>query len=310
MLSFELYGYGKPLITNPGPYQYPKANETNASILAKRNWVVSTPAHNTISLDGFSHADVENPRGYLASGILAANGGLQVTGRSYAYQDLKGTTAAGKKASGKPVLARSIWFDEANVFVVVDWGKSMNGAKYNYTQSFTVPGTTSSSSSGSNGEIHTFNKNSANVMIKPVGRLPSKANSFISSDSAHLTDPAVRITTGAKTTSPTFATVIVTHKSGSDTSKVPQASARFLETPQPGRPVRLRLYYNDGKTPSRTLVFNPGSMVPLDESPAEIGPRIIASSTPPKVSAFSPAKPSVPFVIDSTNSEALDDLLL
>jgi hypothetical protein len=51
-------------------------------------------------------------------------------------------------------------------------------------------------------------------------------------------------------------------------------------------------------------------MVPLDKSPAEIGPRIIASSTPPEVSALSPAKPSVPFVIDSTDSEALDDLLV
>jgi hypothetical protein len=309
LLSFELYGYGKPLITNPGPYQYPKPGETNSSILAKRNWVLSTPAQNTISVDGYSHADVEGPPGYLASGVVEANGGLQVTGRSYAYQDLRGTDAKGKKVSGKPVIARSIWFDQANVFVVVDWGKSVNGGKYDYTQSFTVPGTTSSTSSGSDGEIHTLNPNSANVMIKPVGRLPSKQSTFISTDSAHLTDSAVRITTGAKTTSPTFATVIVTYKSGSDTLKIPQVSARFLETPQPGKPVKVRLYYNDGKTTSRTLVFNPGSMVPLKESPGEIGPRVISSSTPPKVSSFS-GSATAGFATQPIAHDVIDDLLL
>ncbi len=310
LLSFELYGYGKPLITNPGPYQYPSATETNSSIIAKRDWAISTPAHNTISIDGYSHADVESPPGYLASGVVKANGGLQVTGRSYAYQDLKGTTAAGKKVSGKPVLARSIWFDESNVFVVVDWGKSVDSAKYNYTQSFTVPGTTSSTSSGHDGEIHTLNQNSANVMIKPVGRLPSKASSFISTDSAHLTDSAVRITTGAKTTSPTFATVIVTYKSGSDTSKIPQVSARFVDAPQPGKPVKIRLYYNDGKTPSRTLVFNPGSMVPLKDSPGVIAPRVIGGSTPPKVSSLASTAPTSPFATTPVATDPLDNLLL
>jgi hypothetical protein len=185
----------------------------------------------------------------------------------------------------------------------------VNGGKYDYTQSFTVPGTTSSTSSGSDGEIHTLNPNSANVMIKPVGRLPSKQSTFISTDSAHLTDSAVRITTGAKTTSPTFATVIVTYKSGSDTLKIPQVSARFLETPQPGKPVKVRLYYNAGTTTSRTLVFNPGSMVPLKESPGEIGPRVISSSTPPKVSSFS-GSATAGFATQPIAHDVIDDLLL
>jgi hypothetical protein len=120
----------------------------------------------------------------------------------------------------------------------------------------------------------------------------------------------VRITTGAKTTSPTFATVIATYKSGSDTSKIPQVSARFLEAPQPGRPVKVRLYYNDGKTPSRTLVFNPGSMVPLDESPGQIGPRVISSSTPPRVSSLSSTSTSSFGTNPIVSNDPLDNLLL
>src|SRR5205085_11402692 len=43
LLNFELFGYGHPLISDPGVYQY------GTSI--RRRWAVSTPAHNTISID-------------------------------------------------------------------------------------------------------------------------------------------------------------------------------------------------------------------------------------------------------------------
>ena len=51
LLSFELYGYGKPLIADPGLVRYDDS--------ADRAWVVSTLAHNTISVDGLSHAPIE-----------------------------------------------------------------------------------------------------------------------------------------------------------------------------------------------------------------------------------------------------------
>ena len=39
LLNFELFGYGTPLISDPGLYTY--------DTCARRNWAISTPAHNT-----------------------------------------------------------------------------------------------------------------------------------------------------------------------------------------------------------------------------------------------------------------------
>jgi hypothetical protein len=123
LFNFELFGYGKPLISDPGLYTYDSS--------ARRNWAVSTPAHNTLSIDGVSHAAVEgvgNPA-IQSSGISNVAGGYQVTASHRAYQGLLGS----------PVVSRSVWFDGDGTMLVVDWGESVT--PHLYTQSFLLPGT-------------------------------------------------------------------------------------------------------------------------------------------------------------------------
>lgn len=125
LLSFELFGYGAPLISDPGLYTYDTS--------ARRNWAVSTPAHNTISVNGVNHAALEgvgNP-GIQSSGMMETAGGYQITASHRAYQGLLGS----------PVVTRSLWFDGSGVMLVVDWGES--ATPHLYTQSFLLPGTNS-----------------------------------------------------------------------------------------------------------------------------------------------------------------------
>ena len=128
LFNFELFGYGAPLISDPGLYTYDTSQ--------RRNWAVSTPAHNTISVDGVNHAPLEglgNP-GITSSGIVHTAGGYQITASHRAYQGLLGS----------PVVTRSIWFDGSGVMLVVDWGES--ATPHLYTQSFLLPGTNTNAS--------------------------------------------------------------------------------------------------------------------------------------------------------------------
>jgi hypothetical protein len=130
LLNFELFGYGAPLISDPGLYTYQNS--------VRRNWAISTPAHNTISVDGANHSALEgvtNP-GIQTSGIVNTAGGYQITASHRAYQGLLGS----------PVVTRSIWFDGTGVMLVVDWGES--ATPHFYSQSFLLPGTNTTSGAG------------------------------------------------------------------------------------------------------------------------------------------------------------------
>ena len=52
LFSFELFSHGAMLVVDPGRWMYRKADPD-------RRWVLSTPAHNTISIGGTSHRPVE-----------------------------------------------------------------------------------------------------------------------------------------------------------------------------------------------------------------------------------------------------------
>src|SRR2546422_829932 len=148
LLNFELFGYGKPLISDPGLYQYGTS--------VRRNWAVSTPAHNTISIDNASHAALEgviNP-GLYSSGLSSVAGGYQITGSHRAYQGL----------IGAPVVTRSIWYDGDGTMVIVDWGESTTS--HSFTTSFLLPTTTTSRDLAA-GWIHTGFA-SGNVKIQSV----------------------------------------------------------------------------------------------------------------------------------------------
>ncbi len=120
LLNFELSGYGRPLISDPGAYKY----DTSAD----RAYVISTQAHNTINADGLNTADIEG----------AGNPAIDVT------QWKTGTDASQITAShdgydylsGSPVLTRSMWYDMDGTILIVDWADG--GATHNYQESFNL----------------------------------------------------------------------------------------------------------------------------------------------------------------------------
>jgi uncharacterized heparinase superfamily protein len=123
LLSFELFGYGRPLISDPGLYNYDTSE--------RRHWVVSTPAHNTISIDGRNHAAVEGVANAAlwCSGISHVAGGYQITATHHAYAGLEGS----------PVVQRSVWYDGDGVMLVVDLAQAT--AAHVFSGSFLLPGT-------------------------------------------------------------------------------------------------------------------------------------------------------------------------
>jgi hypothetical protein len=136
LLNFELFGYDKPLISDPGLYTYDSST--------RRNWAISTPAHNTISVDNLSHAaleGVDNP-GITSSTITNVAGGYQITASHRGYAGL----------TGSPVVSRSIWYDGDGTMIIVDWGES--ATSHTYATSFLLP-TTNSSRDLAAGWIHT-----------------------------------------------------------------------------------------------------------------------------------------------------------
>src|SRR5262249_28972873 len=130
---FELFGYGKVLIADPGLLRY----DTSAD----RAWVISTPAHNTISIDKKNTAELEGPKNtnFHVDQWDVADDHLQVTADHFGYKAL----------TGAPAVGRSIWYDKDSTFLIVDWGKST--ANHTYTSSFTLP--TTNVSAIANGSI-------------------------------------------------------------------------------------------------------------------------------------------------------------
>jgi hypothetical protein len=171
-LSFELFGYGAPLIADPGLYTYDTS--------VRRNWAVSTPAHNTISVNGLNAAPLEgvgNP-GLQSSGIVSVAGGYQITASQRGYQYLPGS----------PVVSRSIWYDGDGTVLVVDWGEGTSSNTF--STSFLLPGTATSSDLAA-GWIETNNAG-GNVRIQSLlqpgqnaykqTKINSTTNVFTSSD--------------------------------------------------------------------------------------------------------------------------------
>jgi len=104
LLNTEIHGFGELLIADPGRWLY-------GDDLLRRE-IVSTPAHNTISLDGQSHSTVEDAR-WNTYELLAAeqrDGWMHVHGRHRAYRDM----------AGPPVIERRIWFDGDAMWIVLD----------------------------------------------------------------------------------------------------------------------------------------------------------------------------------------------
>jgi len=121
LLSFELTGFGKSLICDPGRLTYNREPD--------RQWIISTPAHNTISIDGLNHEHFENvhDRHVKVTEWKVRKDYVQISAQHRGYA----------KLAGKPVVGRTLRYDRKNTLILRDWGTS--SAEHEFTISFTVP---------------------------------------------------------------------------------------------------------------------------------------------------------------------------
>ena len=192
-MGFELWGYGRPLIADPGPYLYDNS--------ANRAWAVSAAAHNTISVAGVNPAVLENNNQIMTSGLQSVAGGTMISATYQGYNFL----------DGQPVLSRSIWYDNNNTMVIVDFAQA--SAATTFQTGFTLEG----QNTGRNlaeGTIYTKNASGGNVRIQSLLTGRNQAahlktdGIFTSPNAGDLTDPASRYFVDQTGTFAVFATVI------------------------------------------------------------------------------------------------------
>lgn len=226
LLGFELFGYGAPLISDPGLLRYDSS--------ADRLWAISTPAHNTLSIDGASHGALEgksNP-GFAVDQWDDAADHVQITAHHFGYGYL----------SGRPVVARGLWYDLDGTILVVDWGEAVES--HEFATSFLIPGTSTSSNLPA-GRIQSTNVG-GNVKIQTLLQTGQAAfkqttNRFTSSNPPpNEKDPATRYYVTQTGTFACFATLITTYSGATP----PNITAQLLNTPAPGQPVQIRLTRN------------------------------------------------------------------
>jgi hypothetical protein len=263
LLNFELYGYQKPLIADPGLLSYSK------SYAADRAVVISTPAHNTISIDGLNHAASEDPNVAALTLFSRKTGGVQMAATQYAYTGFKGA----------PVVARNLWHDRNDVFLVVDFAAAT--ASHTYTQSFNL--FTNNTTKFSGGVIHTAS-GTGDVLLEPLllpGQTTSAKNALLSN-----TAPPDGSTTGLRFAisqsgrSAVFATLMVTYDNG----VIPAVSARWIRMPSTRRAGQIEV--TRGGVPTIVYFAYP------DLSPT---PPAAAASVKRSLDAPAIAPPTLPF---------------
>jgi hypothetical protein len=240
LFNFELFGYGKPLISDPGLYMYDSS--------AKRTWAISTPAHNTISIDGLNHGNLDgaNNPGIVVDKWDVADDHVQVTAHHYGYAFL----------SGGPVVSRSIWYDYDGTMLVVDWieGVESHTAK----TSFLIPGTSTtrdlangmirSTSSGGNVKIQT--------LLRPGQTAAAKTTGIFTSNNPppNASDPATQFYVTQSGSYVVFATLITAYNGVTPPSDI---SASWLTTPAKGKPLQLTLVRGSDV---RDITFTPPTL--------------------------------------------------
>lgn len=238
LLNLEYVGYGRVLIASPGALRYDDS--------ADRAYVISTPAANTISIDGKSHAQLEGPTnaGFALDTFDTSNDAFsQVAGHHFGYKSL----------AGSPAVGRSIWFNKDNVMIVADWAKS--SASHAYSVSFNLP--TTKVSSIANGRIRTqFTTNGdekdktggniGNVQITSLtpGATLKREQKFTSSQPPpNEKDAAIRFSANKSGKNVVFIALIQSFD-GTSLAAGEQITAEFLQDPIFGRPLQIQLKKN------------------------------------------------------------------
>ncbi|MGN6724526.1 MAG: heparinase II/III family protein [Tepidisphaeraceae bacterium] len=207
-MGFELSAYGRPLISDPGVYQYDSSST--------RNWIVSAAAHNTIAVTGVNPGDLEDNSDITTSGITSVAGGSMISASYNGYSFL----------SGNPTLSRSIWYDGNNTMVIVDFASSSEALSYE--TGVTLP-TRSTTYNQSAGLIYTDYASGGNVRVQSLllpGQTASAATTgvYVSNNPPpNNKENATRYQANVtKSTFAVFATVITTYNgsAASETNNV------------------------------------------------------------------------------------------
>ncbi|MDB5319268.1 MAG: Heparinase family protein [Phycisphaerales bacterium] len=252
LLSFELADSTlHTLIADPGPYRYDDS--------ADRRWVVSTPAHNTISIDGLNHAAIEgthNPA-IVVDRFESAPDHALITAHHYAYEYLKGS----------PVVGRTIWLDRSGdnrtpLVLVADYGQA--SATHTFTTSFTLPGKEAKSLGNGIIEDKLTHFYTLRLQSIPVtGQTSSLRPTFISSrPPPSEKDPARRFAVSQTGHQAIFVTLISEYIT---TGEFAQAAptAEFAAPPVAGQPLQIRITFASGETQIVTLDSPPLAPVNL-----------------------------------------------
>lgn len=246
-LGFELWSGGRPLIKDPGPYKYDNSSD--------RNYVISTPAHNTVHVGGYNQGAIEdagNPALAVSQWSVGPNS-AQVTAATRGYQYLP----------GRPVHSRSIWYDLSGTFLIVDWVES--ATSYLAQQSFNLPADASANPTGvqPDGSFRTRFASGGNVQVVPLTRpgqsVSRNALTFTTdTPSGDYKEDAYRYTVTQTGSFLVFATLINAY----DGPTPPNTSASLLtSSPAPGQTVQIELNRN-GST--QTISFTPPPLERLD----------------------------------------------
>jgi hypothetical protein len=277
LFSIELYDRETPSIADPGPWAYDDSPQ--------RAFAVSTPAHNTISIDGENHAAVDTTHSPLISidKFEVTDDHALVSARHYAYGNLP----------GQPVVARSIWLDRTTVsnspLIIVDWASS--SANHTYTSSLTVPTDPSRFKVLPDGAL--ADQNGA-PLIQPLltdGRTVATTRAFTTASLPPASpNQATRWSVSQTGKSAPFVTLVVRGASVDYDSP----TATLVEPPRRGRPLQIRLHVP--LQVDRIITFDPPDLNPLptaSPAAAEIAPPAPAAAPASQPPAARATRPSI-----------------
>jgi hypothetical protein len=249
LLNFELTTGAVIPIPDPGPYTYDDSPE--------RQRAISTPAHNTISIDGLNHEALEgahNPKIVVDDFSVAADEG-RITAHHDGYDYLPGA----------PTVGRTLWIDRTQnvlpLVIIIDWGVSRHNQSHTFTSSLNLSTTSITQTAPGDFDmaITRTNRMRVQTLLQP-GQSASIADTFVTNEPPpDDKTPAKQFSVSQTGTSALFVTLASLYIPGGFTPSQP-ASIAFDAPHGKGEPVRLRLSMPDGTI--RHLVFPPPSLSP------------------------------------------------
>jgi hypothetical protein len=246
LFNFELSGYGRPLISDPGAYKYDRS--------VNRSYVISTQAHNTINADGHNVATIETTDGsdIQVSRWRTDGKSAQITATHDGYNYL----------TGKPSVTRSMWFDLDNTILIVDWAQGT--AKHNWQESFnlqTLGVTNNVTVDPANLTARTQYPDGGNVQIQGITTDETAVQgplTFVTNKaSGDYMDDAYRFTLNQSGKFVCFVTLVTTYNG----TTPPNTTASLISDPGDGGTVRVLLTKN-GK--QQEVDFSRPVTAPLD----------------------------------------------